>query len=196
LSSLELDPSARVEELRRSFNERFAVPRQVASAVTEDLLMVRLAGRRYGIRVAELRGLHEGRKITPLPSTSSALLGLAGIRGDLVPAYSLAALLACGNEHHNERRWLAICGGAATTIALAFTGYEGSVRILESDLHPADGSLGLPVHTCQIARCDSEICYVISTRSILDSLTLRTERDVAVAAESDGSEADAHATRR
>lgn len=161
---------ARVEELRRAFDQRFAVPHHPRKGAQEDLLFVRLGGRRYAIRVRELRGLHHGRNTRPLPSMQAPMLGIAGIRGQLVPVYDLAALLGCDSDR-GGRRWLAICGEPDAAVALAFDGFEGSTRVPSSDIHPTEQSAGPSRYTREIVRLASETCYVVDIPSVVASLT-------------------------
>lgn len=172
MSQVPIEASARVEQLRQAFDESFAVARRPPRSARQDLLLVRMDGRRYGIRVSELRGLHEGRRITPLPSISPPLLGITGIRGELVAAYSLAGLLDC-NDDPRQRHWHGICETSGAVVALVFSGFEGCVRVADSDLHSTAQNTSLPRHTCAVARLASDTCYVISTESILKTLTAR-----------------------
>src|SRR5436309_1156564 len=91
--------SARVSELRRAFDGTFAKAIRTAGgeAQEEDLLAVRIFTHAYAIRVAEIAGIITSRKIVPVPSRRFELLGVAGLRGGLIPVYHLGALLGHGS---------------------------------------------------------------------------------------------------
>lgn len=178
MKDIDLETSQKARELRRSFERSFGLPRLSAKAASEDLVLIRISGRRYALRMAELRGLHPGCRITPLPSADPALLGIVGIRGQLVPTYSLPALLG-GGEQSNETHWLVICGCPGAALALAFDEFTGSVRVSESDLFMPPASETLPPYIAQLARIGHDVCYVISTGSILQAMTASQEQSPA-----------------
>ncbi|MCW8133316.1 MAG: hypothetical protein KIS92_23430 [Planctomycetota bacterium] len=61
-----------------------------------------------------------------MPSRAKALLGLTGLRGDLVPVYSLAQLL--GYARAEEPAWLLLCG-AGHRFGLAFGQNHGCFSV-------------------------------------------------------------------
>ena len=113
LEKLQLE--SRVAELRRLFDESFAAPPQRHDAALEQMLAITLQGERYAIRVSEISGLALPKgKVLPVPSSVPELLGLTGVRGTVVPVFSLALLLGLGQSASasaedtelGEPRWL------------------------------------------------------------------------------------------
>jgi purine-binding chemotaxis protein CheW len=86
--------------------------------------------------VSEISGLVTDKRIVAFPSPISELLGVAGIRGALVPVYSLAMLVGYSAEIERTR-WLALCGAEAT-VALAFSDFEGYLRVSGTQLYEAE----------------------------------------------------------
>jgi purine-binding chemotaxis protein CheW len=80
-------------ELRQAFDLSFALPPPQASQEVEDLLTIRVAGDPYAIRLCDIAGMVTGRKVVPLPAATLDLLGLAGIRGGIVPVFGLSSIL-------------------------------------------------------------------------------------------------------
>src|SRR5687767_7240240 len=107
----------RVAELRRGFDLSFAAPPPEGLEEFEDLLAIRLEGDRYAVRVAEIAGLITGRKLAHLPSGAPNLLGVAGIRGGLVPVFDLSAML--GYPASGAPQWMILCR-SDDPIALGF----------------------------------------------------------------------------
>jgi chemotaxis signal transduction protein len=131
---------ASVTQLRRSFDESFSVPARERAEDGQDLLVIGVGEDRYALRVAELTAVDLRRKIVPLPSGRPEFLGLAGIAGRLVPAYSLGVLLGHGREP--QAPWLAVCG-REQPVGLAFSQLHGHVSVRPDQLHvqPAGGQI-------------------------------------------------------
>lgn len=118
--------SGRLAELRGAFDRSFAEPPPQRVAEFDDLLAVRMAGRRYALRLAETSGLFPHRSVTPLPGPVPALLGVAGFGGAVVPVYDLAAVL--GGAVAEDPRWLVLARGTPA-VALAFVELDGHLRV-------------------------------------------------------------------
>lgn len=128
----------RIEELRREFDQAFALPPAELAARPVNILAIRLAGNPYGLRLAELSGLQLRRKIVPLPGRGGEFLGIAGVRGKAVPVYGLARLLGL-TEDTEQDRWLAI-RGVEEPVAVAFAEFTAHHTVDPSELRPAEGA--------------------------------------------------------
>ncbi len=129
--------SAKAAELRRVFDQARAVPSSTGVEVqTESLLAIRVARDPYAIRVSEISGISTDKKVVALPSPVPELLGVTGLRGAIVPVYSLAALLGYGQET-GQVRWLVLCV-TEEPFALAFSGFEGYLCVPQAELYSAE----------------------------------------------------------
>jgi len=85
--------SARAAQLRREFDRAFAEPpRAEALEAPVALLALRAGTDSCVVRLSDMQGLLARPTIVPLPGPLPELLGLAGVRGALIPVFSLAAL--------------------------------------------------------------------------------------------------------
>jgi purine-binding chemotaxis protein CheW len=116
--------AVRAEELANAFDRSFAEARGVPAGEADEFLAVQVAGERHAMRLAEVGGLHPARTVTPLPGLFPALMGLAGLRGALVPVYDLALLF--GHEAPGAARWMVLAPGAG--VAFAFEALDGQFR--------------------------------------------------------------------
>ncbi len=126
------DVKGKADGLRQAFDLSFASPPSALEEV-EDILTIRVAGDPYAIRLSEIAGLIVGRRVVPVPSVTPGLLGLAGIRGGLVPVFGLASILGCG-QAPGSPRWMILCG-AEEPVALAFADFENYLRMPKSSFH-------------------------------------------------------------
>lgn len=85
------------EEVKRILRERaqaLARPREEVGAPAEvlELLVLALAGERYGIETAHVLEVLPLRELTPLPGTPSFVLGVVNHRGRILPVLDLRRL--------------------------------------------------------------------------------------------------------
>jgi len=162
----EMDVTQQLDDLRRAFDQAFAVPPPPPLAELESLLVIQVDGESFAMRIGELVGLETRRKIVALPLDNLAFLGLAGLQGRLVPVYSLAFLLGYTGARTDEGRWLAV-GGAGDPVGLAFTGLKGYIQVDRSALSALGKAEQGRGHVQGVLRFASETCYVLSIPSIL-----------------------------
>jgi purine-binding chemotaxis protein CheW len=150
-------------QLRAAFDHTFALPPSLASPEFEDLLTIRVAGDPYAIRLCDIAEIVTDRGIVPVPAVTPDLLGLAGIRGGIVPVFGLSSILGYDPDPGSPR-WMILCG-SEEPIALAFSEFEGYLRLPRSALH-ADENLrtnGEHVkYVNQVARTPDGVRAVIS----------------------------------
>jgi chemotaxis signal transduction protein len=161
--------SSRAAELRDAFDRSFAgAPAE--SPPCDDFLDVRLGPVRHALRVSEMAGLLADVRIAPLPSPIGELLGIAGLRGAILPVYDLRALLGYSTEA--PPRWVAIA--AAAPVAFAFDAFERHLRVRRDAVVPhADGGSR---HVREVVRLDEGMRPIVSIASVLDVLEAMANR--------------------
>lgn len=128
-----------VRELGAAFDEAFAHPHAEPATDQLDVLEIRVAGAPYGLRLAEVQAVHEGRRVVPAPSHRSDLLGLVGVRGEVAPVYDLGKLL--GHANVRERpRWISVVKASAP-FAVAFEQFVRHQRVAKSTVTLASTQL-------------------------------------------------------
>jgi chemotaxis signal transduction protein len=169
----DLSPVAKtVADLRNAFDRSYSLPpSSPGTEQVENLLAIRLAGNPYAIRVAEITGLANNRKTVAIPSPIPELLGVAGIRGGLVPIYSLAALLGYTRDVA-PARWLALCGNQ-DPVGLGFSELEGYLRVPAAQVYAASQENVTRGHVKDVARVDSLVRAVVSIPSLVEMIQRR-----------------------
>jgi purine-binding chemotaxis protein CheW len=125
---------SKIAEMRRLFDESFAVATHEQVAKPEAMLAITVEGERFALYVREISGLAViEEKIVPVPSRVPELLGLTGIRGKVVPVYSLVRLLGFDSERA-QAHWLVFCGERQTPIALAFEAMERLFEVSSTEI--------------------------------------------------------------
>jgi chemotaxis signal transduction protein len=167
VSAVDPELARRTAELRASFDNAFGLPPAETATASIGLLAIRVGAERYAIRMTELSDVQGARRVVPLPGARPEMLGLAGLRGRLVPVYSLAALL--GHAVTQAWIWLAICG-TEHPIGLTFDELEGYVQASPADLCPASEVEGSRSYVRELLRKDGAVTMVVSAASIVTML--------------------------
>lgn len=160
-------PSA--EDLRSSFDAAFAWPARASRADAVALLALRVAGAPVAVRVLETAGIMQVRPIVPVPSRRAELLGVAGVRGALVPVYSLARLL--GHADDDPPRWIVLAAVPGGRVGLAVATFERHLRVPAGELRQAIGSGAGGVHAPELLHADGIARPVLSVPSLLRTIT-------------------------
>jgi purine-binding chemotaxis protein CheW len=163
---------SKAAELRQAFDLSFALPPPQASQEVEDLLTIRVAGDPYAIRLREIAGMVAGRRVVPVPSVTLDLLGLAGIRGGVVSVFGLASILGYG-QAPGSPRWMILCG-VEEPIALAFSDFEGYLRLPKSSLHADENLRTTRQYVNQVASTEAGARAVISIPLVVATIRNRT----------------------
>jgi chemotaxis signal transduction protein len=164
--------ASKAAELRNAFDRARAIPLSTrAVEQVESLLSIRVSGDRYAIRVSEISGLANDRKVVAFPSPISELLGVAGIRGGLVSVYSLALLLGYRREV-DQARWIVLCG-AEEPVGLAFSDLEGYLRVPLTQLYATDQRDAARVHVKHVVRTADLVCAVVSIPDLVELIKSR-----------------------
>jgi chemotaxis signal transduction protein len=163
----------RAAALRTDFDRSFAAPPRVDTATKLDLLAVRVGGEPCAIRLSDIAGLFADRRVTRIPGSNAALLGIAGFRGAVLPVYTLHALL--GHPGTQTPRWLVIA--AAAPVALAFDAFEGHLRTAADGLLPQQSKMrGC---TREFIRAADVIRSVLHLPSVIEALGAAQRPDAA-----------------
>lgn len=158
-------------EFRRAFDQVYALlPPNLTAEHTENLLAIRLAGDPYAIRVSQISGLAADRKVSVLPSPVPELLGVAGIRGELVPVYSLSSLV--GHDRDGSARWLALCG-VEEPVGLAFSDFEGYLNVPSIQVYPTGQNHAIREHVHDAVRIGDLVRAIINIPSVIETIKRR-----------------------
>lgn len=156
------------EELRQAFDRSFAEPPASPPPPTVQLLVVNTGGGVVALRLDRLRGVHVNRRIVPLPGAPLALLGVAGVRGSVLPVWDLAHLLGAPPSSRHCR-WIAECDGDER-VALGFESLVRQIEAPETSLRSGEGLEG-PLKS--LLPYESHTIGVVDIRWLLESLPSR-----------------------
>jgi chemotaxis signal transduction protein len=165
------DLGATAAELRAAFDAAFARPPGAAAAETVALLVLRAGGAPVAVRVLETAGIMAARPVVPVPSPRPELLGVSGIRGAVVPIYSLARLLGRGDD--GAPRWIVLAAAGAERVGLAAAAFERHVVVPAAELRPAAHAAAADHHAPELHHVGGEAIPVLSVESLVRAITRR-----------------------
>lgn len=160
--------AGRAEQLRRAFDQGFAERDAESAEATLELLLVRVRGQGYALRLEQVAGLHADRKLVPVPSPRPELLGLVGLRGQVAPVYDLGLLLGYGAAA--GARWVALVQSSAP-LAVAFQEFEAHARVPRAAVTTSgDAGAGQRFVTANVALADG-VRPVIDLSALVAAVT-------------------------
>jgi chemotaxis signal transduction protein len=157
-----------VAELRQAFDASFAAPARDRDRSGALVLAIQAGGQGYAIRLSDIGGVHECRKVVPLPESPPGLLGITGIRGRLFAVHALASLLGLSSSSspHESPRWLLIAGGDEP-VAIGITAIEACLEVSPADLVPVDGATDSGAHVREIVTLGGQARGVLVLESLV-----------------------------
>jgi purine-binding chemotaxis protein CheW len=158
----------RLTALRQSFDESFAAPPPPHKTAGKVLLAIRTAGVQLAIRLEELAGVHPCRKIIPLPDKAGGLLGLAGLRGNLLAVYDLATLLGSPSAE-TRLRWLLVTA-VDPHAALAIETLEAYIEAAETEISAVRVHDAQHEHVQELVQHQGIARGVVSIPSLMDAV--------------------------
>lgn len=158
--------SRRLADLRSAFDGSFAGPPPAKPEDRLSLIAIRLGNETLVLRTDQITGVAKCRRITPLASRIPELLGVTGMRGLLVPVFSLAALL--GQARNEKCSWL-VLAHRESPVTLAFDEFEGQIEIQRTCLCDDAGATPRR-HVRQLAQTGSGVRAVIDVPSVVEAI--------------------------
>jgi chemotaxis signal transduction protein len=157
----------RLDELRDGFDASFTRPPPPRQDPGEALLRLRVGGAPLAVRLGHLSGLHLMPRLVRLPGAPASVLGLAGLRGQLIAVHDLTALL--GLQSGEPPRWLLLAGGSRR-VGLAAAGFEGQMRATSEQMRSGGGSSGHPLLSTSVLLPDAPPLPLLDVDSLVRKL--------------------------
>lgn len=162
----------RLARLREAFDRAFQEP-PPERGDRRAVLAVRVGGEPFAMRLDDLGGLMAAGALTPLPGAPPELLGVMGVRGQVVPVFSLSRLLGLAPD--SSERWLAL--SPEEPLALAFHDLEGQRWIGLTDVVPADRPELVHEHVREAVRLEDGLRRVLEVADVMAHLRARGAKE-------------------
>lgn len=154
--------------LAREFDLGFSRATDVERAPEVNLLVVQLGAQPFAVRASEIRAIVTTPRIAYVPSRAPALLGIGGIRGEILPVFDLARLLGIATEER-ALRW-SILAGEVERAALAFHHFERFERVPATALSRSDQGGATAAFVEEVVRLERGVLSIIGIARLLAGL--------------------------
>jgi chemotaxis signal transduction protein len=161
----------KIAEMRRVFDQSFAAPPVESTDAFHSMLAIRVAGEAMAVRLADITTLVILKgTVLPVPSRVPELAGITGIRGTVVPVFSLAALLGL-KVAGREARWVLLCGQRQGSIAFAFEQFEKHIKAGLGDVYPAASADKARRYVTESLRHEGALRPIVNVAGIVAHIT-------------------------
>jgi CheW-like domain len=151
--------------LRQHFDHAFALPLDAQAAPQVKILAIGVRGQPFSVSLLQLRAVHRCPKITAIPSAVPELIGVAGIRGVLIPVYDLGALIGLPPLAQDH------------SVGLAFDEFQGhSFMTSETYEQATPDATGL----LRIPEFEAGARPIINISAVVDLIVRRAERSTVI----------------
>jgi chemotaxis signal transduction protein len=161
--------------MRETFDRGFAEAMLRERDDGHDYLVVSVAADTFALRLADITSVVVDRRIIPVPSPVAEMLGVVGVRGSIVPVYSLSGLLGFGVRDDGPR-WLALAGDGST-VALAFERLHGLARTSRDDVAPVTSKQNINSYIVATVRTGDSRIGVVDVPSLVGEIGRRAQLD-------------------
>lgn len=168
-----------IEETRRRFDHSFSLPHPPLDNDVEDFLAIRVGGHPYALRATELVRVEPIGRTSVLPGSNSWLVGLAAVRGKLIPVYSLDLILSY-QRPAADYKWIAI--GREELLGFAFDSVDGYLRTQRVRIVNASTANQDRAHCRQAFDHDGKLRLIANLPSILTAIREKTSAPASVEA--------------
>lgn len=133
-------------EVERILRERAAalakpLPEPQSPTALLDLLVLSLAGARYGIETAYVLEVIPFRKLTAVPCTPPCVLGVVNYRGRILPVLDLHRLLELPGQDGIEGGHVVAVQAMRMTFGIFADAAAGTVRVAAQEASPSPATL-------------------------------------------------------
>ncbi len=93
-----------IDEIKKHENisEELSTTREAQSASEEQMVVFRLAGEQYGVRINQVQEINRLSKITRVPRAPGYLEGVVNLRGDVIPVIDLRKRFDLESKEYNQ----------------------------------------------------------------------------------------------
>jgi chemotaxis signal transduction protein len=162
--------SASLDEIREAFDATFAAAPPDDRQEDVPLLAIRVGNDAVALRVHDTLGLLKAGRIVPVPSGRAELLGITGVRGAVIPVYSLARLT--GRAEGESTPWI-VLAGAGERIGLAFAEFQGHLRVPVGAVHATASPRGTVAGLVELT---GQARPILDTPAIVRAITRNDQR--------------------
>lgn len=131
-----------------------------------------LDGQLYGLPIEAVQEIQQLVEFTPMPDAAPALVGLIDLRGMVVPAIDLRALVGIESRPFTLETPMIFCRVRGHVVSLIVDGVEDVVDLPEGGLQPASGLYGLADRMLGMCRLPKGLVLLLDIERLVPDAAL------------------------
>ena len=143
----------------------------------ERLLVFRVGSERFGVALGAVREVVDAPDVRRLPDAPSALLGVATVRGELVPVYDARAIFDVAKESAAPGAAL-VFSADVRCVALAIDDVFDPVLVEEHELRPMPGAADATIRG--LVRRGGDLVLVVDAEVLVDAMVASLSESEAI----------------
>lgn len=163
------DPAPVVDEPQADTFEEAAPP---TGATISQVVVFRLAEQLYALPIESVQEIQQIVEFTPVPDGSAALVGMIDLRGGVVPAIDLRALLGMPRREYALDTPMIFFRTHGRLVTLLVDEVEDVVHLPEDCMQPPSNLYALADRMIGICKLDTGLVVVLDPEKIVPDSTL------------------------
>lgn len=135
----------------------------------ERLLVFRVGAERFGVALSSVREVVDSPIVRRLPDAAPSLLGVAMVRGELIPLYDACVILDVERESSTAGAALLFSAGGRR-VALAIDDVFDPVLVDEQELRPMPGAGAADAIIRGLVRRGGDLVAVLDDAVLIDTM--------------------------
>ncbi|PKQ20962.1 MAG: hypothetical protein CVT66_02755 [Actinobacteria bacterium HGW-Actinobacteria-6] len=139
---------------------------------SQQVVMFRLAEQLYALPIESVQEIQQIVEFTPVPDGSPALVGMIDLRGGVVPAIDLRALIGMAVQDYALDTPMIFCRTHGRLVALLVDGVEDVVLLPEGCMQPPSNLYDLADRMFGICKLPAGLVIILDPDRIVPDTTL------------------------
>lgn len=142
-------------------------PHEPKAPARERIVIFALGEQRYALPIDRVQEIQQIVEPTPVPDTSSALLGMINLRGAVVPAIDLRQMLGMEPRTYDLQTPMVVCRSGENLVALVVDAVQDVIAIDADAIQPPSGVYELADRMIGVYRSEQGLVFVLDVESLL-----------------------------
>ncbi len=138
----------------------------------DKMIVFTLKDQSYALPIDVVQEIQQIVELSEVPTTTASVIGVVNLRGDVIPAIDMRALIGLPRIEYNLETPMVICRTRGLRIALIVDEVEDVVALPEGCLQPSSSVHSLADRMIGICRMGTNLVFLLDIDKLVDVGTL------------------------